>query len=98
MMARPLDDGQLDVVCSRESSRLHVPRQLPRVFKGAHLDDPRVEVRRARELRVAADRPFALSPEGDPIARLPATIRALPGAVQVLMPSDADPAGIGPRS
>jgi YegS/Rv2252/BmrU family lipid kinase len=93
-----LDDGLLDVVCSRESSRLHFLRQLPRVFKGAHLDDPHVEVRQARELRVAADRPFALYADGEPIARLPATIRALPGAVQVLMPAGADPAGTGPAS
>ena len=91
-----LDDGLLDVVCSRESSRRHFLRQLPRVFKGAHLDDPHVEVRRGRELTIRADRPFDLYADGDPIARLPATVRAVPGAVRVLMPADADPAGTGP--
>ncbi len=91
-----LDDGLLDVVCSRASSRRHFLRQLPRLFKGTHLDDPHVEVRRARVLTIRADRPFDLYADGDPIARLPATVRAVRGAVRVLMPANADPAGTGP--
>jgi YegS/Rv2252/BmrU family lipid kinase len=92
-----LDDGLLDVVCSSESSKLHFLRQLPSVFKGAHVDDPHIEVHRAREVTIRADRPFDLYADGDPIARLPATIRALRGAVRVLMPAAADPRGTGPR-
>jgi YegS/Rv2252/BmrU family lipid kinase len=91
-----LDDGLLDVVFSRESGKLHFLRQLPSVFKGAHVDDPHVEVHRAREITIRADRPFDLYADGDPIARLPATIRALPAAVRVLMPASAAPGGTGP--
>ena len=43
-------------------------------------------MRRARELRIAADRPFALYADGDPIAELPATVRTLPAAVRVIVP------------
>jgi diacylglycerol kinase family enzyme len=92
-----LDDGLLDVVCSRASSKRHFLRQLPSVFKGTHLDDPHIEVHRAREVTIRADRPFDLYADGDPIAQLPATIRALPAAVRVLMPAAANPGGTGPR-
>ncbi|MGI8594830.1 MAG: diacylglycerol/lipid kinase family protein [Solirubrobacteraceae bacterium] len=91
-----LDDGLLDVVCLSDSSRLRFLANLPRVFKGTHVADAAVEVRRAREVTVRADRPFVVYADGDPISELPVTIRAVPGAVRVLMPAGADPAGTGP--
>jgi YegS/Rv2252/BmrU family lipid kinase len=82
-----LDDGLLDVVITRQSSKRHFLRSLPKVFKGTHVEDPSVEVHRAREVRIAADRPFALYADGDPIADLPATVRCVPEAVRVLVPA-----------
>jgi YegS/Rv2252/BmrU family lipid kinase len=93
-----LDDGRLDVVCSSESGRLRFLANLPRVFRGTHVADAAVEVRRAREVTVRADRPFVVYADGDPIGELPVTIRAVPGAVRVLMPADADPSGTGPKA
>jgi YegS/Rv2252/BmrU family lipid kinase len=81
-----LDDGQFDVVMVADVSRRRFLSQLPKVFKGAHVANPEVSVRRAAQVRIAADRPFALYADGDPIADLPATVRALPAAVRVLAP------------
>jgi YegS/Rv2252/BmrU family lipid kinase len=81
------DDGLLDVVLSHASGKAHFLRMLPRVFKGTHVDDPRIEVLRGAEVRVEADRPFTVYADGDPIGELPATIRCVPGAVQVLLPA-----------
>ncbi len=81
-----LDDGRFDVVTVAAVSKFQFLRQLPKVFKGAHVGNPEVDVRRARELRIAADRPFQLYADGDPIADLPAVVRTLPGAVRVLVP------------
>jgi YegS/Rv2252/BmrU family lipid kinase len=81
-----LDDGRFDVVMVADVPRRRFLAQLPKVFKGAHVGNPEVRVRRAREVRIAADRPFALYADGDPIADLPATVRTLPGAVRVLAP------------
>jgi YegS/Rv2252/BmrU family lipid kinase len=81
-----LDDGLLDVVTSAETGKATFLRVLPKVFKGRHVDEPSVEVRRAREVRVRADRPFEVYADGDPIGALPATIRAVPGALRVLLP------------
>jgi len=82
-----LQDGELDVVTVAASSKLVFLRNLPRVFKGTHVDLPVVEVRRAREVALAADRPFTMYADGDPIAELPVSIRCLPAAVRALVPS-----------
>jgi diacylglycerol kinase family enzyme len=57
------------------------------VFKGEHVNEPGVEVLRVGEITISADRPFTMYADGDPIAELPVTVRALPAAVRVLVPS-----------
>ena len=82
-----IDDGELDVVLTRKTSRLRFVTSMPRVFSGRHVNDPSVKVTRGREVRVSASRAFAVYADGDPITDLPAVIRALPGAVKVLLPA-----------
>jgi YegS/Rv2252/BmrU family lipid kinase len=84
-----LDDGRLDVVMCRASSRLTFLRMLPRVFRGTHVRDPRFEVVRGREVRVSADRPFVVYADGDPIGELPVHITCRPAAIRVLLPARA---------
>jgi YegS/Rv2252/BmrU family lipid kinase len=81
-----LDDGELDVVLVAPSSRRQFVRCLPMVFKGTHVQLDSVTVLRGREVRIAADRPFDVYADGDPIGELPVTIRAIPGAIRVLLP------------
>jgi YegS/Rv2252/BmrU family lipid kinase len=82
-----LDDGELDVVLVAPDSRRQFVRCLPMVFKGTHVSLPSVTVLRGREVRIAADRPFVVYADGDPIGELPVTIRAIPGAVKLLLPA-----------
>jgi YegS/Rv2252/BmrU family lipid kinase len=82
-----LHDGQLDVVISEASSKVRFLQLLPSIFKGEHVRDPHVHVLRGREVRVSADRPFTVYADGDPIAQLPCTVRAIPNAVKVLLPA-----------
>jgi YegS/Rv2252/BmrU family lipid kinase len=83
-----LDDGALDVVyCERTSKATFVLKVLPKVFKGEHVHEPSVHVMRGAEVRVGADRPFTVYADGDPVGELPMTFRALPGALQVLLPA-----------
>jgi YegS/Rv2252/BmrU family lipid kinase len=81
-----LADGLLDVVLIRRIPRLQFLALMPTVFTGAHVRRSCVEVHRARELRIEADRPFTLFADGDPIARLPVTVSVAPRAVRVLVP------------
>jgi YegS/Rv2252/BmrU family lipid kinase len=82
-----LDDGLLDVVVIEHGPRLRFLANAPRVFAGTHVDKGEVHVFRAGEVRLDADRAFDVYADGDPIARTPATARALPGALRVRTPA-----------
>ena len=82
-----LDDGQLDVMLSSAGSKLHFLSNLPKLFKGAHVDDPRVRFVRGEEVDVSADRPFTVYADGDPVAELPVRIRVARQALRVLVPA-----------
>jgi YegS/Rv2252/BmrU family lipid kinase len=85
--AAMLDDGMLDVVALGAIGKARfLTRILPRVFKGTHVEEPEVTMLRAREIALSADRPFTMYADGDPIGDLPVRVRALPGAVQMLVP------------
>jgi YegS/Rv2252/BmrU family lipid kinase len=81
-----LDDGLLDVVMIGDLPKRTYLAALPKVFTGAHVREPGVEMCQAREVAFHADRPFNVQADGDPIADLPATVRVQPGALTVLVP------------
>jgi YegS/Rv2252/BmrU family lipid kinase len=82
-----LDDGLLDVVMVEDVPKRRFLRQLPTVFKGEHVRQPTVHVQKAATVEIAADRSFTMYADGDPVAELPVTVRALPAAVRVITPS-----------
>lgn len=82
-----IDDGQFDVICTLKTSRLRFIRMFPKVFKGTHIDDPNLDVSRASEVAVSADRNFTIYADGDPLTELPAVIKIVPNAVKVLIPA-----------
>jgi YegS/Rv2252/BmrU family lipid kinase len=92
MLAAPdalLDDGLLEVVVVESRSKLaFLTRILPRMFNGTHVHEPGVHVFRAHTLSLSADRPFTMYADGDPIAELPVRVRALKGAVTMLVPAE----------
>jgi YegS/Rv2252/BmrU family lipid kinase len=81
-----LEDGLLDVVVCGETTKLRYLWTLPKVFFGKHLGTGGLELFRAEEVVVDAERPFRIYADGDPIGTTPATIRAVPGALKVLVP------------
>jgi YegS/Rv2252/BmrU family lipid kinase len=82
-----LDDGALDVILVSDCSKLRCALTLPKVFRGAHIHEPNVTELRGAEVRVSADRPFTVYADGDPVGRLPITLRAVPAALKVLLPA-----------
>jgi hypothetical protein len=66
-----LADGQFDVVFSEYRGKLHVLRTLPKLFKGTHVENEEVTVMRAAEVKVSADRPFAVYADGEQLTDLP---------------------------
>jgi YegS/Rv2252/BmrU family lipid kinase len=83
-----LDDGLLEVVVLENIGKLaFLTKILPKVFKGTHVQLPSVHVFRAAEVEISADRPFTMYADGDPIGELPVRVRAVRGAVSVLVPA-----------
>jgi diacylglycerol kinase family enzyme len=82
-----LDDGKLDVVAKAETSKLRFLRDLRSNFNGTFLDLPSTRVFPAgHEIRIDADRPFAVYADGDPIGETPATMRVEPRCLRVIVP------------
>jgi YegS/Rv2252/BmrU family lipid kinase len=82
-----LDDGQLDVMLTKQVSKLTCLRDLPKLFRGAHVDLPYTEFLRGERVHVASDRPFVIYADGDPIGATPATIRVQPRCLRVIAPA-----------
>jgi diacylglycerol kinase (ATP) len=80
-----LDDGLLDVVVVQPLSRLAFLRIFPRVFRGTHVTDPRVEITRVRRVRIEADGVVAYA-DGERVGPLPIEIEVVPAALRVLAP------------
>ena len=81
-----LDDGLLDVVLVEAVPKRRYLANLPKVFKGTHLEEPGLRLLRGRSVSFRADRPFTAYADGDPIAELPATVDVVPGTLRVLAP------------
>jgi diacylglycerol kinase family enzyme len=82
-----LDDGRLDVLIAKDTSKLNFLRELPRIFRGTHVNSPHVEFLRGEVIEVATDRPFVIYADGDPIGATPATLRVEPRCLRVIAPA-----------
>jgi YegS/Rv2252/BmrU family lipid kinase len=84
-----LDDGEFDVVAVGEVGKLRFVGNLPKVFKGTHVEEDEVRVFRAPHLELSASRPFPVYADGEHLTDLPASLRVLPRALSVLVPPAA---------
>ncbi len=81
-----LADGEFDVVSVGEVGKLRFLSNLPKVFKGTHVEEDEVRVFRAARLELSASRPFPVYADGEHLTDLPATLRVLPRALSVIVP------------
>jgi YegS/Rv2252/BmrU family lipid kinase len=84
-----LDDGEFDVVLIGDVGKFRYLSNLPKVFKGTHVDNEEVRIVRASHLELSASRPFAVYADGEHLTDLPASLRVLPRALTVLAPPTA---------
>ena len=80
------DDGLLDVLLLHEISTVEFLKVFPKVFKGAHVGHPAVEIIRGRSVTLEAAGIVAYA-DGERFAPLPLTVEVVPGAVTVLAPA-----------
>jgi YegS/Rv2252/BmrU family lipid kinase len=84
-----LSDGEFDVVTVGEVGKLRFLGNLPKVFKGTHVEEDEVRVFRASRLELSASRPFPVYADGEHLTDLPAKLRILPQALDVIVPPQA---------
>jgi len=84
-----LEDGLFDVVAIGDVGKLRFLANLPKVFKGTHVDGDDVRVFRAPHLELSASKPFPVYADGEHLTDLPASLRVLPNALSVLVPAPA---------
>jgi diacylglycerol kinase (ATP) len=77
------DDGLLDVLVLHKISTAEFLRVFPTVFKGTHTSHPKVQVLRARTVRLEATGIVSYA-DGERFAPLPMTMEVVPGALTVL--------------
>mgnify|MGYP000306632585 CR=1 FL=1 len=83
--ARP-DDGLFDVVILGDLSRGEVLRGSRRIYRGTHLDLPKVRLLRGRRVVAESDEEVLIDMDGEQPGRLPITCELLPGALRLIAP------------
>lgn len=86
-----LDDGEFDIVAVGDVGKLRFLSNLPKVFKGTHVEKDEVQVFRASHLELSASKPFPVYADGEHLTDLPASLRVLPRALTVLVPGPPAP-------
>jgi YegS/Rv2252/BmrU family lipid kinase len=84
-----LEDGLFDVIAIGDVSKPRFLANLPKVFKGTHVNGDDVRVFRASHLELSASKPFPVYADGEHLTDLPASLRVLPRALSVLVPDPA---------
>jgi YegS/Rv2252/BmrU family lipid kinase len=76
-------DGMLDVCLVGDISRLGALRELPGIYRGAHVNHPLVELVRVLEMRIEGQPETRVHLDGEPLGTLPVDVRIRPAALQV---------------
>lgn len=76
-------DGLLDICIVHPVSRATLLAVLPTVFLGQHVRHPRVEMVRARSIRIDGDDLLAMG-DGERLGEVPLEVECMPGVLQVL--------------
>jgi diacylglycerol kinase (ATP) len=77
-------DGLLDIVVAGRVGRVTVVRIKPRLYRGTHLEHPKVSSYRAREVGIAAEGIVGYA-DGERATPLPVTVTCVPGALRALV-------------
>jgi len=88
--ARP-DDGLLDVCLVNGMGKWELLYVFPRVFSGRHIYHTGIETLRGREITISADSPCEIYADGERLGPLPAVLKAVPQALQVMIPGTDRP-------
>jgi diacylglycerol kinase (ATP) len=81
--AARMDDGWLNLVIVGDMPWTRLVEAIPPVLRAGRLDWPEIQRRRARRVRLVADRPALFQGDGELLGEAPVEVEVVPGAVRV---------------
>ena len=81
------DDGAFDVVMIGDVGKVDFLTTAPKLYKGKHVDHPKVEVVRTARVEVDAPVQLPIELEGEQVGTTPATFEVVPAALRVRVPA-----------
>lgn len=81
-----LEDGTFDVVLIGDFSKAEFTTTFPKIYRGTHVSHAKVEIVRARELRVDAPSPLPIVLDGEQPGTTPVRFEIVPAALRVRVP------------
>ncbi|MBS1708582.1 MAG: diacylglycerol kinase family lipid kinase [Armatimonadetes bacterium] len=86
-----LQDGFLDLVLVEEIGRGEFLKTFPKVFKGTHIEHPKVTHRQFKRLTIRSTPQGPFLVDGELVAAEPVTVEVVPGAIRVVVPPGSLP-------
>ncbi|HET6682631.1 MAG TPA: diacylglycerol kinase family protein [Gaiella sp.] len=83
-----LEDGTFDVVLIGNFSKAEFTTTFPKIYRGTHVSHAKVEIVRARELRVDAPSPLPIVLDGEQPGTTPVRFEVVPRALRVRVPCE----------
>lgn len=84
-----IDDGLLDIYCFQGSSPFRTLSHVINVLVNQHIQDPRVDIYRARRVEIRTYRPLPVQVDGDYIGNTPIVMEVVPRAINLMVPPQA---------
>ena len=81
------DDGTFDVVLIGDFSKAEFVTTFPKIYRGRHVSHPKVEILRAREVRVDASVPLPVVLDGEQPGTTPVRFDLVPNALRLRVPA-----------
>jgi diacylglycerol kinase (ATP) len=81
------DDGRFDIVLIGDFSKPEFATTFPKIYRGRHVSHPKVEILRARSLRVDAPTPLPIVLDGEQPGTTPVRFEVVPGALRLRVPA-----------
>ena len=80
-----LDDRLLDVVVIGDFGKLELLKDFPKVYKGTHVNHPKVSVKKATEVSIESAEPMLVYADGEMLGECPAAFRVVPKALSIVV-------------
>jgi len=80
-----LDDRLLDVVIIGDMGKLELLKEFPTVYKGTHINHPKVSMRKATNVSIESAEPMLVYADGEMLGECPASFRVVPAALSLVV-------------